>query len=143
MSALPPNQQPPRPLEGRTERKPPANAYAAHAHHRNTSIVNGFQHSRSGSYLGSSNAASPIQVLEGQIEIPQIPESPTTPTAQINHGTATLSGTHVAGSISSGYEGRTHKSTRSRSHHHHQSQHETTKSPTEYALHILFTQVGG
>lgn len=162
MAAVPPARSESRSIElSRTERKPPATAFAPHAHHRNTSIVNGIQHSRSGSFITgapSTGPASnqqppppvpplvgmPVQIppaVEGQIEIPQIPDSPTTPVA----GGAMMGGTHGSGfSTLGGSTLKTQKSTRSRGHHHHHSGglEGEMSSPIEYALHILFTQVG-
>ncbi|KAL7273120.1 Cell morphogenesis protein PAG1 [Rhizina undulata] len=83
--------QSPRPETGRLERRPSSSGYSAHAHHRQTSIVNGVQHrsgahSRSGSYVNSP-ATSPLSppvmhatiTAREMVHIPQIPPSPMTP----------------------------------------------------------------
>lgn len=86
--------QSPRPETGRLERKLSNPGYSSHAHHRQTSIVNGVQHrsgahSRSGSWVNSpaTSPLSPPLVMHATIgprdmvHIPQIPPSPMTPMA--------------------------------------------------------------
>lgn len=87
-----PRPQSPRPETGRLERKPSNSGYSSHAHHRQTSIVNGIQHrsgahSRSGSWVNSpaTSPLSPPLIMHATIgprdmvHIPQIPPSPMTP----------------------------------------------------------------
>src|SRR5690606_26853317 len=68
---------------GRQVRNP--SGFPPHAHHRQTSIVNGVQHSRSGSYNNEGPMQISLSRLENMqtmaIDIPQIPESPITPVA--------------------------------------------------------------
>lgn len=149
MAGLPPSRShSPRPSEVRLERIPSASAYQ-HAHHRQTSIVNGIQHSRSGSYAitatGPSPLSPPLGTSREQITIPVMPHSPTA--SVINLNLATMSGTTVgAGSIPERPVYHQHQSSRStsRGHHHSHSHHHHSAEPrttSEYALHILFTQV--
>jgi len=148
MAGVPPSRShSPRPSEARLERIPSATAYQ-HAHHRQTSIVNGIQHSRSGSYAVNTTGPSPLSPQLGttreQITIPAMPQSPTA--SVINLNPAATSGTTIgAGSISERPVYHQHQSSRStsrghhsHSHHHHSNEPRTT---SEYALHILFTQV--
>lgn len=144
MAGLPPSRShSPRPSEARLERIPSATAYQ-HAHHRQTSIVNGIQHSRSGSYAVNTTGPSPGTTRE-QITIPAMPQSPTA--SVINLNSAASSTTMIgAGSIPERPVYHQHQSSRStsRGHHHSHSHHHHSSEPrttSEYALHILFTQV--
>ncbi|PWW76503.1 hypothetical protein C7212DRAFT_38346, partial [Tuber magnatum] len=148
---------------GRLERKP-----STHAHHRQTSIVNGVQHrsglhSRSGSWVNSP-ATSPLSP-------PPMPQfsSVTTASASPNMNGGNAIGVGSGGGLSGPAPNQlvmaerppmiTHQSSpgvmqiqkppRTRAHHHshshhhtshHRSRDEETKTPAEYALHILFTQ---
>ncbi|KAF8253553.1 hypothetical protein K440DRAFT_236308 [Wilcoxina mikolae CBS 423.85] len=175
------------PENGQQERHPSNSTYSSHAHHRQTSIVNGVQHrshSRSGSCVNSSTSSSlsppPLmssafgsqdilhvpQIAQSQliniatvrsggdraqIHLPQIPSPPVTtpPTLAIGNGR------HV-GLPNVGQDrpqhnttvirqmqppARRHHYSHSHQHHHYsKSREEESKTPAEYALHILFTQ---
>ena len=149
MAGLPPSRShSPRPTEGRLERVPSASAYQ-HAHHRQTSIVNGIQHSRSGSYAVGTAGPSPLSPQLGttreQITIPTIPQSPTASTINLNPAgsTGTIVGMGSHSERPAYHQHQSSKST-SRGHHHSHSHHHHSTEPrttSEYALHILFTQV--
>lgn len=189
-----PRSQSPRQDNGRLERHPSNSAYSSHAHHRQTSIVNGVQHrshSRSGSYVNSpaTSPLSPAPVMHAatasqdnihipqiapaqmmniasvsngdrsQIHLPQMP-SPAPTTATMGAGPAGRSGgaANPAGPPTGDRPGlfpqhsapvvrqvqqppRRHHHSHSHQHHHHsKSREEESKTPAEYALHILFTQ---
>ncbi|KAF8463503.1 cell morphogenesis N-terminal-domain-containing protein [Kalaharituber pfeilii] len=147
MSGLPPSRShSPRPSEARLERIPSATAYQ-HAHHRQTSIVNGVQHSRSGSLatgpIGPSALSPQLGATREQITIPVIPQSPTA--SVINLGSSTHTGTSTQAPTipeKSVYHHQQGSRGTSRGHHHSHSHHHSTEPRTtsEYALHILFTQ---
>jgi hypothetical protein len=174
----------PRPETSRLERHPSTSGYSPHAHHRQTSIVNGVphrSHSRSGSYVNSpatsplspSNLGQPgdlhlppsqmmniasVSNQPQQILMPQIPASPTMtpatpstvgavtprqePSSNLNAERPGLFPQHSAPQVRQmAAPPRRHHHSHSHQHHHHsKSREEETKTPAEYALHILFTQ---
>lgn len=144
MAGLPPSRShSPRPSEARLERIPSASTYQ-HAHHRKTSIVNGIQHSRSGSF--ASPLSLPVGAAREQITIPAMPQSPTA--SVINLNLAASSGSTLVGTgpipEKPAYHQHHNSRSTSRGHHHSHSHHHHTTEPrttSEYALHILFTQV--
>jgi len=178
------------PENGRSERHPSSLMYSSHAHHRQTSIVNGIQHcshSCSGSYVNSP-ATSPLspppemhatigfqdvvqivpsQLLNiasvsngdrAQIHLPQLPSSPVTAppisSAIGRHVGTSNAGLNVGLNAELDRPGlfpqhsapvvkqlpRWHHHSHSHQHHHSKGREEESKSPAEYALHILFTQ---
>lgn len=199
-----PRSNSPRPDNGRLERHPSTSGYSAHAHNRQTSIVNGVQHrggaahSRSGSYVNSpaTSPLSPLPVMQAtitasemvhipqfqagqfppspmtpmmniastvgphtQIHLPQIPSSPVLgPTSApgshttanshggiVNHTAierpALLSQQSTPAIMQQPPRPRAHHHGHSHHHHHSHSRSDEAKTPAEYALHILFTQV--
>ena len=149
MTGLPPSRShSPRLSEARLERIPSASAYQ-HAHHRQTSIVNGVQHSRSGSHAVNPTGASPLSSQLGtpkeQITIPTMPHSPTASVMNLNPATSSGAAVNTS-SVPDTPVYHQHQSSRStsRGHHHSHSHHHHSSEPrttSEYALHILFTQV--
>lgn len=129
---------------GRLERKPSSSAQS-HAHHRQTSIVNGVQHSRSGSYVNPIALSPQLGTSREQITIPTMPQSPTASVINLNVA-GSVTSTGGGSGVSSHGDRPGHHSSRSRSHghrpsHSHHNHLPEPRTTSEYALHILFTQV--
>lgn len=128
------------------------------AHHRQTSIVHGIQHSRNGSFASSTSPLSPQIIAAAGGERPDasnmgdssfgtmsgssfssnatlIPDRPSTSTDNGNHN---LTARKVERMHSGSRTSRDHRHRPSHSSRHHK---EELKTVGEYALHVLFTSV--
>ena len=133
------------------------------AHHRQTSIVHGIQHSRNGSF--SSSSASPLspQIIAAaggdRLDAFNMGDSPFAPplSSMTSGASFSSSTTLVPERASTATENNNHmltqkrvermhsgRSSRDHRHHHSHSRHhhkEELKTVGEYALHVLFTSV--
>ncbi|KAE8450367.1 hypothetical protein EG329_006441 [Mollisiaceae sp. DMI_Dod_QoI] len=129
------------------------------AHHRQTSIVHGIQHSRNGSFASSSSSPLSPQIIiaAGESDVCSMGDSFAPNLAGMSNGASfSSSSTAVPDRMSSATDGnynltqkrveRMHSGKSSRDHRHHPSHStrhhhkEELKNISEYALHVLFTQ---
>jgi hypothetical protein len=133
------------------------------AHHRQTSIVHGIQHSRNGSFSSSSNSPLSPQIIAAaggeRLDAFNMGDSPfAPPLPSMTSGASFSSSTTLVPErastaaensnymltqkrverMHSGRSSRDHRHHHSHSRHHHK---EELKTVGEYALHVLFTSV--
>jgi hypothetical protein len=129
------------------------------SHHRQTSIVHGFQHSRNGSFASSTSPLSPQMIAAAGADASSMGESSFASTISSMTSSASFnsSTTLVPERVSPVAEGTTNtltqkrvermhsgRSRRDHGHHPSHSRHhykEELKTVGEYALHVLFTSV--
>ena len=128
-------------------------------HNRQTSIVHGIQHSRNGSFAGSSSPLSPQIIAAAGADASNMGDSSlaSTMSSMASSGSFNFSTALVADRVIAPSDGSTNTSTQSRverihsgrsrrdyGHHPSHSRHhhkEELKTVGEYALHVLFTSV--
>ncbi|KAI9053013.1 hypothetical protein LZ554_003283 [Drepanopeziza brunnea f. sp. 'monogermtubi'] len=131
------------------------------AHHRQTSIVHGIQHSRNGSFASASSPLSPQMIIAAGTDASIMGDTSFSTSlagmasgSSFSSSTSTIVPDRAASAMENGnyhstqrrvermHSGRSSKSSREHRHHHSGSRHhhkEELKTVGEYALHVLFT----
>lgn len=128
------------------------------AHHRQTSIVHGIQHSRNGSFASaSSSPLSPQMIIAAGTDASVMGDTSFGTSlagmasgSSFSSSTSTVVPDRVTSAVENGSYHSTQKrvermhsgrSSRDHRHHHSHSRHHELKTVSEYTLHVLFTSV--